>query len=62
MSKSPYWQPVRTESGYHLVLMGGNEEPVLTSEVLIHPEDMERAVQLAREATEYRPLEDRRTK
>lgn len=38
------WQRVRTESGWHLRLIGANGEPVLTSEVYTDPRTVTNAL------------------
>lgn len=57
-----YWQPVQTDDGWHLRLMGGNHEIVLVGENYSDPRSIQDAIDLAARTTEVAFLKDERTK
>lgn len=48
--RTPHWQRVRTDAGWHLRLVGGNGEPVLTSEVYTDQRTVEEALRVVTQA------------
>jgi uncharacterized protein YegP (UPF0339 family) len=61
MSNRAHWRPVQTDTGYHIQLVGGNGEVVLTSEVYSDPRSCTDAVLLASDTDAVDNLKDERT-
>ena len=56
-ARSPHWVTVRTDSGWHVRLIGGNGEPILTSEPYTDRRSADRAITIAKVAQDSAFLE-----
>lgn len=62
VARHAHWQPVQTDAGWHVRLVGANGETVLTSEVYQDPRQCADAIVLASSTTMTHFLKDERTK